>query len=96
VYFVYIARCADGSLYTGVARNPDERVAVHNAGKGAKYTASRLPVALVYTERRKSLGAALSREAEIKTWPRARKQALIAARSRISGFGRLRACSSSR
>src|SRR4029453_6038586 len=43
VYFVYIVRCVDGSLYTGFTRDTDDRVAVHNAGKGAKYTASRLP-----------------------------------------------------
>ena len=78
MHFVYIARCADGSLYTGVARNPDDRVAVHNAGKGAKYTASRLPVTLVYQERCKTLSAALKREYEIKTWSRARKEALFA------------------
>ena len=78
VHFVYIVRCADGSLYTGYARDPDERVAVHNAAKGAKYTASRLPVALVYREQCASRGAALTRECQIKSWRRASKDALIA------------------
>jgi predicted GIY-YIG superfamily endonuclease len=78
VHFVYIVRCADRSLYTGYARDPEERLAVHNAGKGAKYTASRLPVVLVYQEQCGSRGAALKREHEIKTWSRAKKEALVA------------------
>ena len=78
MYSVYIVRCADGSLYTGLARDPDERLRVHNSGKGAKYTASRLPVVLVYAEPCASLSAALRRECQIKTWTRARKDALIA------------------
>jgi predicted GIY-YIG superfamily endonuclease len=77
VYFVYIVRCVDGSLYTGFARDTDDRVAVHNAGKGAKYTASRLPVSLVYREQCESVSAALKREGEIKSWSRAKKEALI-------------------
>ena len=78
LYFVYIVRCADGSLYTGFARDVDQRVALHNSGKGAKYTASRLPVAVVYRERCRSLSRALKREYLIKTWSRANKEALIA------------------
>jgi predicted GIY-YIG superfamily endonuclease len=77
VYYVYIVRCADQSLYTGFARDPMERLSVHNSGKGAKYTASRLPVTLVYTESCESLSAALRREYQIKTWTRAEKEALI-------------------
>jgi predicted GIY-YIG superfamily endonuclease len=77
VHFVYIVRCADGTLYTGYARDPHERTAVHNTGKGAKYTASRRPVALVYSEPCESLGGALRREIQIKRWTRARKEALV-------------------
>jgi|SRR6187200_3333551 predicted GIY-YIG superfamily endonuclease len=77
-YYVYIVRCADGSLYTGLARDPEERVALHNAGRGAKYTCSRRPVALVYQEAAESRSDALKRESEIKHWRRARKDALIA------------------
>ena len=77
VHFVYIVRCADGSLYTGYARDPRERAAIHNAGKGAKYTASRLPVDLVYSEQCESLSVALRREIEIKRLTRARKEALL-------------------
>ena len=50
MHFVYIVRCADGTLYTGYARDLERRTKIHNAGRGAKYTARRLPVALVYWE----------------------------------------------
>ena len=73
MYFVYIVRCADSTLYTGLARDPHKRLHVHNSGKGAKYTRSRLPVALVYVEECESLSAALKRERELKPWSRARK-----------------------
>ena len=77
VFFVYMVRCADGTLYTGYARDAQARVDVHNAGKGAKYTRSRLPVTLVYTEVCESLSAALKRERELKPWSRAKKEELI-------------------
>ena len=76
--FVYIVRCADGTLYTGYAKDVASRVDVHNAGKGAKYTRSRLPVTLVFTEAFESAAAALSREHQLKRWTRAKKEALIA------------------
>lgn len=63
---VYIVRCADGSLYTGIAKDIDARIAQHNRGKGAKYTRSRTPVALVYRENGISHSEALRRELEIK------------------------------
>lgn len=75
-WIVYMLRCGDGSLYTGVTNNLDRRMATHRAGKGGAYTRSRLPVRLVYTERRASRGAALSREAAIKRLPRVAKLAL--------------------
>jgi predicted GIY-YIG superfamily endonuclease len=76
-----MVRCADGTLYTGFARDPHERVNVHNSGKGAKYTRSRLPVSLVYVEPCDSLSAALKREHQIKPLSRAKKEALVAATS---------------
>jgi putative endonuclease len=78
MHFVYIVRCGDGTLYTGYARDPKEREQVHNAGRGAKYTASRLPVSLAYFEEVDSMSAALKREHQVKQWTRARKEALIA------------------
>jgi predicted GIY-YIG superfamily endonuclease len=77
MYSVYIVRCADGTLYTGCARDPRARERVHNSGRGAKYTAGRTPVALVYAEQCVTLGEALKRECQLKTWSRARKEALI-------------------
>jgi putative endonuclease len=76
--FVYIVRCADGSLYTGWTRDPQQRVDVHNSGRGARYTAGRLPVQLVYSESCASRSAALKREHELKRLTRRRKEALIA------------------
>lgn len=80
-YFVYILRCADGTLYTGVATDVARRVAAHNSGRGAKYTRARLPVAAVYSEAAAGRSAALKREAAIKRLTRAEKLALIASRS---------------
>lgn len=76
-HFVYMLRCADGTLYTGYARDPQAREKVHNAGRGAKYTAGRLPVSLVYSEPCESVGAALRRERQIKRRTRAGKEALL-------------------
>ncbi len=73
-----MVRCADRTFYTGYARDPRARVDVHNAGKGAKYTRSRRPVSLVYSEQCESLSAALKRERELKLWTRTMKEALIA------------------
>ena len=76
-YYVYLLRCRDGTLYTGYTDNPERRLRVHNAGKGAKYTRSRLPVELVYPEQCPDKSAALRREREIKRMRRAEKLALI-------------------
>lgn len=75
---VYILRCADGSLYTGITNRLEARLTAHNEGRGAKYTRSRLPIELVFEEARPDRSAALRREAEIKTYSRAEKKALIA------------------
>jgi putative endonuclease len=72
-----MVRCADGTLYTGYARDPQAREKVHNSGGGARYTASRLPVRLVYSEVFDSLSEALKREHELKRLTRANKEALI-------------------
>lgn len=65
-HFIYIVCCSDGSLYTGWTRDVAARVAQHNASQGAKYTRSRLPVRLLYTEALLSKAAATRREREIK------------------------------
>lgn len=76
-WYIYMLRCADRSLYTGVATDIDARVATHNAGKGAKYTRGRLPVTLVYRERAGDRGTALRREHAIKRMRRTAKCQLI-------------------
>lgn len=76
-YWVYILRCADGTLYTGCTNDLSRRLAAHNAGKGAKYTRSRRPVELVYWEEVPDKSAALRREAAIKGLSRGEKLALI-------------------
>ena len=76
-WHVYMLRCADHSLYTGVATDLEARVATHNAGKGAKYTRGRLPVKLVYQEAVADRGTALKREHAIKRLPAAAKRRLI-------------------
>lgn len=74
---VYIVRCRDGSLYTGCTNDLPRRVAAHNAGRGARYTRSRLPVELVWNVRVKDRSAALSREAKLKQLTREEKLALV-------------------
>ncbi len=76
---VYILRCADNSLYTGCTNNLEERLKKHNAGQGAKYTRSRLPVSLVYAEKSTDRSAASIREAEIKKYSRQQKEQLVSA-----------------
>ena len=76
--FVYIVRCADGTLYTGYAKDLERRIRAHNRGRGARYTSGRRPVALVYARRYRSRSRALRREYEIKQMTRAQKEALIA------------------
>ncbi len=75
--FVYIVRCADKTFYIGTAKDVRLRLAVHNAGKGAKYTKPRLPVRVVYQEGPMSLTKALRREYQLKQLTRSQKQALI-------------------
>ena len=75
--FVYIVRCADGTLYTGYAVDLALRCEAHNEGKGAKYTAGRRPVTLVYHEEHATVGDALRREAALKKLTRAQKEALL-------------------
>jgi putative endonuclease len=79
---VYVLRCRDGTLYTGVTTDPARRLAQHNAGTASKYTRSRRPVAMVYREPAASHGAALRREIAIKRLSRSQKDALVASQRR--------------
>ena len=80
-WIVYLLRCSDGSLYTGITRDPERRVGAHNAGTGAAYTRARRPVQLAYQEPASDRTAALRREWAIKQFTRSEKEALVAKRS---------------
>lgn len=76
-WFVYILRCADGSLYTGITKDVNRRCEQHNAGTASRYTRSRLPVSLEYQEAQAAQSPALKREAAIKAMSRQAKESLI-------------------
>lgn len=75
--YTYIAQCADGTLYTGWTNNLENRIAAHNAGRGARYTRSRLPVTLLHYEAFGTKQEAMRREWEIKHLSHAQKLALV-------------------
>lgn len=75
----YLLECADGTLYCGITNGLEKRLAMHNAGEGAKYTRGRIPVRVVYAEACADKSAALKRERAIKCLPRADKLALFRA-----------------
>jgi predicted GIY-YIG superfamily endonuclease len=77
IWFVYLLRCADDSLYTGITKDLGRRCEQHNTGTASRYTRSRRPVSLVYHERRPSKGKALQREAALKALSRREKELLI-------------------
>jgi predicted GIY-YIG superfamily endonuclease len=78
-WYVYILRCRDGTLYTGIAIDLQERLEKHGRGVAAKYTRSRLPVELAYQEPQPDRSSALKREAALRRMRRAGKLALISA-----------------
>jgi putative endonuclease len=86
-HHVYMVKCVDGSLYTGYAKNVEQRVAMHNAGKGGRYTRSHLPVTLLATWSFNSKGEALRVEYAIKRLPREQKWRLIAMPSLLKDLG---------
>jgi putative endonuclease len=77
LWSVYIVRCADKTLYTGITTDVVARIKIHNSGKGAKYTRSRLPVRLAYKQAMRSESAARKLEARIKKLSRGEKLALV-------------------
>jgi putative endonuclease len=76
-WWVYILRCRDGSLYTGITNNLPRRLAAHRLGKGSMYVRARLPARLVYREPQRDRSAALRREMAIKRLQRAEKLTLV-------------------
>ncbi len=85
--FVYLLRCRDGSLYCGWTDDLERRIATHNAGKGARYTRSRKPVRLVWSEELADRSAALKREIAVKRLTRTQKLALAGLTKRTTSTG---------
>ncbi|MCX5715401.1 MAG: GIY-YIG nuclease family protein [Candidatus Omnitrophica bacterium] len=83
MWYVYILKCSDNTLYTGATNDVDRRVKDHNRKKGGSYTRARLPVTLIYKETLPDKSAALKREARIKSFSRVKKLELVAMRSQI-------------
>ena len=76
-YFVYLLRCKDETIYTGITTNLERRLQEHRDGKGGSYTRSRGAKKIIYSEKHSTRSAALKREFEIKSWKREKKLALI-------------------
>ena len=96
-WFVYIAECADGTLYVGVARDVAARIAAHDAGRGARYTRGRGPLRLLAKRRCTTHGDSLRLEIALKAVAREEKLALAASRHKLGRFARaLRASGRSR
>jgi putative endonuclease len=87
-WFVYMARCADGTIYVGIARDVASRIAAHDAGKGARYTRGRGPLEVLATRKCASKGDALRLELALKRLPRDEKLALTGAKRRLATFAR--------
>lgn len=83
MYYLYILRCSDDSLYCGITTNLEKRIKEHNSSnpKGAKYMRGKTPVHLVYSEKHIDINSALRREIEVKKWPKAKKETLVARRA---------------
>ncbi len=77
MWYVYLLRTRDGSLYTGITTDVERRMEEHKKGEGSKYVRSRLPFRLVYTEEHEDRSSALKREAEIKGWRKEKKERLV-------------------
>ena len=76
-YLVYILKCSNNTLYTGITTDLNRRINEHNKGNGAKYTSNKIPVKCVYSEKHPNRSSAFKRESEIKSLPRSKKLVLI-------------------
>jgi len=77
MWYLYILRLSDGSLYTGITKDVEKRIKQHEEGNGSKYVRSRLPCNLAYIEEMENRSEALRREAEIKKWSKKKKEELV-------------------
>jgi putative endonuclease len=76
-YYLYIILCKNNKLYTGIAKDPEERFLLHKSGKGAKYTQRNNPIKIVYTEKLKNISEARKRECEVKKLTKKQKEELF-------------------
>ncbi len=76
-WHLYLVRCADDTIYTGISIDVSARVTKHNSGRGAKYTQTRLPVRLIYSESQPDRISAMKREIQVKRWNRKMKEKLV-------------------
>ncbi|HEY0987284.1 MAG TPA: GIY-YIG nuclease family protein [Kofleriaceae bacterium] len=88
MWYVYLARCADGALYCGIARDVAERIAAHDAGTGARYTRGRGPLRVVLVRRCRDKGRALRLEYSIKQLSRTQKETLVARPAALDALAR--------
>ncbi|MBI4834296.1 MAG: GIY-YIG nuclease family protein [Planctomycetes bacterium] len=77
MWYLYILECSDKTYYTGITKDIEHRLAMHNSGKGARYTRTRTPAILVYRERCGGQAKAMKREIQVKGFPKAKKKELI-------------------
>ena len=77
IWHLYIIKCRDGTLYTGITNNLEQRLRDHNRGKGCRYTKFRWPVRLIYSEPHTDKVSAMKREAQIQGWSMQKKEMLI-------------------
>ena len=77
IWHLYMVRCADDTIYTGISIDVSARVTKHNSGRGAKYTSTRLPVRLIYSESKPDRISAMKREVQVKRWNRKMKEDLV-------------------
>jgi predicted GIY-YIG superfamily endonuclease len=77
MYFVYLLKCGDGTIYTGITTDVKRRLAEHKNGTGSHYTRSRGAIKILYSEKAGTRSRALKREAEIKSWSRTQKMNLV-------------------
>ncbi len=80
---LYILKCSDGSFYTGITNNIERRFKMHQDGKASRYTRTRRPVEILYSETCGDRSRALIRECEVKEWPKKKKEALISGEEQI-------------
>lgn len=81
-WYVYMLKCKDGSIYTGISNDVEDRLKEHNSGQGGEYTSTKRPVKLIFQEEHPDKTSARKREEQIKNWGRAKKEAL--SRLRVS------------